>query len=657
MKITRALIAIAVAVGVLAILMMYVQRHPQSNAAHTVHKLVPLRGNTMRLLSYAHLLGPAAKDKVVTVTLGLTLRNEDELNKLIARQSDPASPDYQKYLTVQQFIDQYSPTQDDYDRLVSYLSDKKNGAGLTVVRTAPNRLIIVVQGTIKQMESAFSVKVNRYRLRGQLGFSNASDPMMPDDLRGLVQSVSGLNSFAKMRNHMQKRSGLFDFPWGYSPGQIARAYNYPNANNITAAVKHSGKAVTIAIITQGAFDISDVRKFWKSYGISRTEDPIAIPVGSFDLPKDVNDETTVDVEWSGAQAPDAHLLVYETADTDSNTFAIAFNEAVCGVPVAVDSDQSSRGAHIISISWGACEAEMGVAEMQRDDNIFKEACAQGIAVFVASGDNGAYDCYHPRPPESGTDGNGDSKPKSPAAGQQDKGSPQLSIDSPASDPFVTAIGGTTLRLNDDGTLRDSRPESAWVGTGGGVSMYFKQPDWQNGPGVPQNGMRNTSDMALAADPLFSGYSYLLKDEWGAVGGTSLGAPNMAAAWALLEETAGKRIGGVNPLLYRIGRSAQYANVFHDITTGSNGNGVGTGYAAGSGWDHPTGWGVPDVTQLINWVLQNGTAPQAVPSAAPLPSPVQPPAVSSPSASPAPVNSPSDRGFSQAIPRGGTAENR
>jgi len=590
----RKLLGILIPICILAIL-MYIHTHPDGT-----------KPRLARMLARAEMLGPMAQEKIITVTIGLPLRNEDALNLLLKQLSDPSSPLFRHYPTIDEAIERFCPTRDDYDRLIGFLTDKQNGAGLTVTGTAPDRLIVTAQGTVKQFEKLFSVNINRYNLMGQLGFSADKEPSLPANLRGLVQSVGGLNSFAQMRSHLivLPRKLSFDSPFGYSPAQIAHAYNFPNPNNSTASRRLTGKKATIAIVTCGPFDTAAVNNFWKQYGIHRTGKLDVVSVGTSKPPTDFNVETTVDVEWAGAQAPDANIVVFECTDTNSNTFAVADNLIVC-----------RNDIDVISVSWGSCEAEMGAAELQRDDNIFKLQAVLGMAHFAAAGDNGAYDCYVPKEPDSDNGKNG-SKPRADLAGHDGANKPEYAVDSPASDPFVTAVGGTTIRLDDDGNRAGGAPETAWTGSGGGISSYFKQPFWQSGPGVPQHGMRDTCDMSLAAHAFLNGYSFYMDGSWGAVGGTSLGAPNAAAAWACIVEAAGGRVGWPNPMIYQIGNSPAYPTIFHDITSGDNGNGVGPGYTAGAGWDYPTGWGVPDMSALTDWVLAYiKPPPQASPSPA------------------------------------------
>ncbi len=273
----------------------------------------------------------------------------------------------------------------------------------------------------------------------------------------------------------------------------------------------------------------------------------------------------MDIQQAGAQAPGANLLVY-TIEGDASTssatnvnFQIEFNQIV-----------TDNLASIVTHSWGNCETNYGMAQMQSDDATFKQGAVQGISFFVSSGDSGAYGC-------GGTD-------------------TSLAVEYPGSDPFVTAVGGTSLTLNGDGT-RSS--EVAWIYSGGGVSQVFRRPFWEFGPTVSGSDWRGVPDVALDADPS-TPYAAFYQGIWGYSGGTSFGAPNWAALWALgLQARNGRRAGLQTPYFYLLGNSSDYHEFFFDITSGNNGAGVGPGYDAKRGWDYTTGWGTPDGDRFVN----------------------------------------------------------
>jgi kumamolisin len=209
--------------------------------------------------------------------------------------------------------------------------------------------------------------------------------------------------------------------------------------------------------------------------------------------------------------------------------------------------------------------------MTKDAQAFSNAMAAGVSVFVSSGDDGA------RPGPVGQCGRA------------------YNVAYPAGDPSVVSVGGTSLNLNDDGTIAD---ETGWRYSGGGsyLTKYLPllRPAWQVAASLPQDKYRWAPDVAFDADPE-TGVSVAENGRWSQEGGTSLGAPAWAAIWALLRQDAqnnGKSLGVAPRVVYRIGNSAQYSSAFHDIVSGSNGK-----FSAGPGWDAVTGWGTPDVANL------------------------------------------------------------
>jgi kumamolisin len=561
-------------VGVAALLAIWALR-PDADLPWSSGKgTVALSGNTPPPVKEAEFLRHGDPERQVEIVVGLKLRNEQELNDLLARLADPASPEFRQFITADEFARRFSPTQQDYNRVVEYLMSH----GLRVTATPPNRLIIAATGNIAQLERAFGVTINEYRLGGKVYISNDADPQIPARLQGLIQSVIGLNDFAEFQplhtefrqvHHQPKPQAG---PPGLSPQQVATAYNYPNSNNPGATTKYSGAGRTVAVATAYSYNKSDVEEYWKQYGIKRTGTVTNIAVGG--TTNTPNGETTLDLQQVGGQAPGANILMYLGKDPKFTTFTLVFNTIV-----------TDNKADVVSISWGLCEMWTGSAQMQTEHAIFKQGAAQGQAFFAASGDDGAYDC---RGLDPGKDDDG--KPKVPP----------LQVDYPSSDPNVTAVGGTSLLLDDDN--RRSL-EIVWTGGGGGLSQEFARPSWQHGPAVPASDKRATADVALVADP-WTGYAMYYRGGWGVSGGTSFSAPDWAALWALGCEASGKRLGPANPTLYRMGRSAEYGGLFYDVTIGDNGDGKGPGYKAGTSWDHPTGWGTPDGAAVVDWLRKD-----------------------------------------------------
>ena len=191
--------------------------------------------------------------------------------------------------------------------------------------------------------------------------------------------------------------------------------------------------------------------------------------------------------------------MYEGFDGRASTFEGVYNRIV-----------SDNIASVVTTSWGFCEQQMPAAVLTLDNNIFAEAAAQGQAWFAASGDSGAFDC-----------GNFSS----------------LGVDYPASDPNVTAVGGTTLTLTATGAISS---ETGWSMSGGGISEIFAQPWFATGPGVSNlnsTGNRQLADVAMNSNPA-TGYPIYFNGSWSEYGGTSFAAPQWGAIFALVNGAHG-----------------------------------------------------------------------------------------------------------------------
>lgn len=300
-------------------------------------------------------------------------------------------------------------------------------------------------------------------------------------------------------------------------------------------------------------------------------------------------ETTLDVEILHALAPGANIVVL--------TSPVAETEGTIGLPEfrqLLQYTLDHKLGTIISQSWGASEATLadaaGQAEIQHWDALYKQVTTQdGFTILSASGDNGATDFTDINATQLAT-------------------TPTTSF--PADDPWVTAVGGTTLARQ--GTGFD---ESAWNDSGGGFSSFFSTPSYQqNLPGSVQNIQKNrrgVPDVASNGNPA-SGLAMYQNGAWTTAGGTSAATPVWAALMAIADQMAGHPLGFINPALYKLANSPHYAQDFRDITQGNNSvdtNGtVVQGYNATTGWDAITGWGSPNAVNLLPDLIAASTNP-------------------------------------------------
>ena len=267
---------------------------------------------------------------------------------------------------------------------------------------------------------------------------------------------------------------------------------------------------------------------------------------------------------------------------------------------------STRLAPVLSYSFGyGCEL-YNLVSLTDWRAVVQQANAEGITMLVASGDLGAAGCEFLDNPY-------------PVIAQSG-----LGVSEPASIPEVTAMGGSEFNegggayWNSDGSAIGYIPEQAWndtafagifLATGGGTSIYFAQPSWQAGPGVPNDGARHLPDLSFTASNVHDPVSIYTGGAAAVVGGTSCSAPMMAGVLALLNQYLAQKqpgLGNINPTLYRMAQTT--SGVFHDIVDGDNkvpcadGSpdcaGGSLGWAAGSGYDSATGLGSLDVFNFV-----------------------------------------------------------
>lgn len=317
-------------------------------------------------------------------------------------------------------------------------------------------------------------------------------------------------------------------------------------------------------------------------------------------------ETSLDVEWAHATAPGANIILV-TTPTAETLGVQGFPPMMNAVQYVVDHHL----ADVISMSLSAGEGSFknGTAALQNLRKALMAAQAHGVTVLAASGDGGSANILK-------------EPVKNPAL------IPYPSVGWPASDPLVTAVGGTrhcTDPTVTTGPVVDNtdppsvcqvspgQAEIGWPFSGGGYSILFSRPDYQNNlpPGSsyvgsslgapgPNINMRGVPDVAYQASSGTAPLVYFGALGWFTVGGTSCSAPQWAGLVAIADQISGTDLGFINPGLYKIGADAgRYAADFFDVTQGNNGVLAPTipGYSASQGWDAVTGLGTPNAANL------------------------------------------------------------
>ncbi len=468
-------------------------------------------------------------------------------------------------------------------------------------------------GTAADVDLAFHANMHDYQVAGHLRHANSTDISIPSALAGLMAGPVSLHNFprhpaAKPRPAYTESNGAHDL----APGDFAVIYDVNNIYNMG----YDGAGVTIAV-TELTYQTSAIAKwnFFRSHFGLPYNPPVVIVNGPDPGDQGPNDdeEADIDVEWSGAVATGATIDFVTSASTNSTY----------GIDLSAQYIVDNNSAPIISDSYIYCEHDMGSTVRSFYYNLWRQAVSQGITVFVASGDNGAYSCIDQN-----------NNPVAPKA-----------VNGYASTPFNTAVGGATLsdasaywnpvNSTDGVSALGYMPEVGWnnydlqnqwlyYASAGGPSAFWPKPAWQVAPGVPNDGARDLPDVSLNAD-LNVGYkTYTCTNDTGACnssslrvfGGTSLGTPSLAGILALIEQSrGGERQGNVNPVLYQLG-NAQYTGasgaspVFHDITSGNNGfvgNGTNLpGYSCTQFYDLVTGLGSVNATNLFLAFQEGGS---------------------------------------------------
>src|SRR6266568_387884 len=368
---------------------------------------------------------------------------------------------------------------------------------------------------------------------------------------------------------------LAQFSHCQTPHSIRVAYG------VESLIEHgfTGKGQTVVdIVSFGSPTLQqDMDVFDQEYGLPpitiQVISPLDATVKKYDPRHDEQGwagETELDVQIIHALAPDAGIVVL--------TSPVAETEGTIGLPEFRQLVQYTIDHHlgsIVSQSWGASEVTLkdaaGQAEIQKWDALFKQASTQqGITFFSSSGDNGATDYED-------------------LQGRQL--SPTATTSFATDDPWVTSVGGTSIRRT--GTTVS---ETAWPDSGGGFSTFFPMPDYQKTlPASVQSQFKNrrgVPDVSAAADPE-TGLAFYFQGGWNLTGGTSASAPLWAGLMAIANQMAGHPLGFINPALYKLGNSSTYAQDFHDVVAGNNNYGQVQGYPAIKGWDPVTGLGSPN----------------------------------------------------------------
>ncbi|HEV2231356.1 MAG TPA: protease pro-enzyme activation domain-containing protein, partial [Thermoplasmata archaeon] len=532
-------------------------------------------------------VGPLPAATSLDVLVGLAPYDPTGLSAAIALEYAPGTPTFHHFLDPSALADRYGSSIASVDRSTAYFE----GFGLEA-RPSADRLLLEVHGSSAAVGHAFDTSFETYRSGDRTFYSHLAPARLPEGLA--TTGVLGLGNLTTPTPFLGRTATTTAHgpapaaPPGcpitsyLTPCEAQRVYNLTRI----VAAGHNGTGFKVGIVD--AYDgyepqgqlTSDFASFARQYKLPTTNLTIAYPVP---VNHDLNStytgwglEEALDVEWVRAMSPGAAILM-----------ALSPNPTT-GLYESVDWLVAHDAVNAISLSWG--EPDVGLynafqgpcksaCNATSDGSytllhpVLAEAAAEGIGVYAATGDCGA---------AAGTSG--------------------VSTDYPASDPYVTAVGGTDLTLNASGGYGS---EAGWSGnasgafspgcvnsggSGGGFSP-FPRPAWQSAAGLSSRpAVRAAPDVSMPAGT--PGAEVVFGGQTSPAGGTSLASPMWAGLAADADSASGGALGFLNPSLYTIGRNASGALAFHDVRTGWN------GYNAGAGWDAVTGLGTPNAQVLV-----------------------------------------------------------
>jgi hypothetical protein len=580
----------------------------------------------------------------LTLVLSRSAKNEANFEKLLRDQQLPASPDYHRWLTSAEVGERFGGPAQDLTSVRTWLEANN----LHVDWVSPSRVFIGFSGNAGEVGRAFQTEIHTYNVNGIRRFAVSVDPSVPAELAPIIQAVRGLYQVSERPLHRFRSLNSAVPEFTDASEHFLTPQDFATIYDITQTAQVSGQSIGIVGVSRT--DAADFTNFNNLTGANVVPPTEIVPTafGGLDpgpayttppaagVSLDAQAEATLDVLRAGSTAQGANSLLVVASGSSGGIGADA-QYLVQTSPVP---------AYVMSISFGVCESSVGDSEVKYWDTLFQQAAAEGISVFVASGDAGA----------SGCDANFSTPPAKPQPN---------SPNAICSSSYATCVGGTEFNDTADPSLYWNAangsnlnsavsyiPEGGWneplnqnsqiqvASSGGGVSKFIATPSWQTGMGVPASRSgRYTPDVAFSAadhDGYFGCFAAAQGScvessgqfAFSAFSGTSAAAPSMAGIALLLNAERGVAQGNLNSELYNLSSSAPA--VFHDVTVSTSGvancsvktpsmcnnsiagptaltNGQ-SGYLVTAGYDEVTGLGSLDVQQFLTSFAGSRAAP-------------------------------------------------
>jgi subtilase family serine protease len=404
-----------------------------------------LKGQTRPMARGAVDLGEAPAS-MGTGRMVLWLRRSAEqqaqLSQFLSHAQDSGSASYRHWMTPASFGAAYGVSDHDLAAVRSWLES----SGLKVEGVSSARNAVLFSGTAGSLGSAFHTSIHRYTVGQLTHLANVTDPEVPTALSPVIGGVSAMNDFRAHPMHLLGGSARYDATSGHlrpaitggtsdssyelfvTPADASILYDTPNQNfNPAATQTLDGTGVTIGILGYSALAMADVQNYRTAFLPAAAAANLPTPIldGSIDpgvIDGGDAEEALLDVEIAGGLAPGAAINYYYAASTD----------LADGLVLAALRALEENKINILSVSYGSCEADLGINGNLTWSELWQQAAAQGITVTVATGDSGSAAC----------DGDTAVKPQEASKG--------LSVSGFASTPYNIAVGGTdfyTLESN------------------------------------------------------------------------------------------------------------------------------------------------------------------------------------------------------------------
>jgi subtilase family serine protease len=554
-------------------------------------------------------MGPEDQSKQISVTVWLNLHNKAALDTMVQQMYDKTSANYHQFLTMKQFNDQFAPTAKEAGVVSAFLA----AHNLKVTATAANNHFVVAQGSVGDAQTAFNTQINRVMLNGKMHRVPATEASVTGPAGALVATVQGLSDLAYRPNVKRAMDpetrlpyaavptsavgtdGLFfsancfrapetktfttgggfplaiytgnrygaDItntnppnlpPCGYDSAEMQTAYGLSPVYK--KGLNGTGQTIVIVDANGSPSIVADVNLFSQLNGLPALTPsnfqivtpvgPVACAVVNGTCSADV--ETTLDVEWAHSIAPNANIVLVLSPDLSFSNLDLANLYAI-----------ENQLGNVVSNSFGISEialVDFLPSELVVENGISEIAAALGISQQVSSGDEG----------------------DNLALDQADYGINSVSVNANADSPFATAVGGTSLFLNSNNTIKlqtgwglnetriaNPTPNPPTIpplslgfvfGGGGGTSVVYAKPAFQK---HLKGSFRQVPDISMDADPE-TGVEVIISPDGNpadgteveVVGGTSLSAPMFSAYWAIANQAAGGGpIGEAAPILYEL----------------------------------------------------------------------------------------------------------